>query len=87
MQSANCSIFTFGNNTPRGDERNSLKGEDNISYESGTVKRWPESGPDSAKTPKISPELEQVITAWPELSEKVKTKILEIIEAAKNNPY
>jgi len=30
------------------------------------------------------PELEQIITAWPELSEKVKTKILEIIKAPKD---
>lgn len=69
---------------PRGDERNFLKGEDNKSYESGTVKRWPESGPDSAKTPKINPDLQRIITAWPKLSEKVKAKVLDIIEAAKN---
>jgi len=66
---------------PRGDEQKSLKGDSNVTYNSGSVKRWPESGTDSAKTPKISPELEQIITAWPRLPEPVKNAILSMVRA------
>jgi len=51
---------------PRGAEHNSTSNDSNITYNSTPVKRWPESGTDSAKTPKISPELEQIIKVWPE---------------------
>ena len=57
-----CSILRnfVSQNTPRGLERNSISNDSKITYNSNHVKRWPESGPDSAKTPKISPELQEV---------------------------
>ena len=45
---------------PRGDEHNSTNNASNITYNSNPVKRWPESGTDPAKAPKIRPELQQV---------------------------
>ncbi len=58
----NCSILSnfVAQNTPRGIEHNSTNNDSNITYNSNPVKRWPESGTDSAKTPKIRPESQQV---------------------------
>lgn len=76
-----CSIFGLkAENTPRRVEHNSTNNDSNITYNPDPVKKWPESGTDSAKTPKISPELEQIITAWPELPEHIKTKIKALIQ-------
>ena len=66
--------------TPRGDEHNSANNDSNITYNSTPVKRWPESGTDSAKTPKISPELEQIVSAWPELPEHIKVAIKALVQ-------
>ena len=78
-----CSILTdyVGQNTPRGVEHNSINNHSNITYNSTPVKRWPESGTDSAKTPKISPELQQIIAAWPELPEHIKSTIKTLVES------
>ena len=61
VQMLNCSIFCLRQKIPpRGGEHNSANNDSKITYNSTPVKRWPESGTDSAKTPKISPELQQV---------------------------
>jgi hypothetical protein len=72
-------------NTPRGDEQNSLKGDSNVTYNSGSVKRWPESGTDSAKTPKIDTselpsDLAEIVAVWPELAEDTKATIKGLIQ-------
>ena len=68
---------------PRGDERNSVNNDSNITYNSDPVKRWPESGPDSAKTPKISnqtdSDLVKIIEVWCELPEHIKQTIRTIV--------
>ncbi len=65
---------------PRGDEHNSVNNDSKITCESETVKRWPESGPKSANLIKIAPELQQIITAWPKLSEQNRKAILDIVK-------
>ncbi|MCK4913684.1 MAG: hypothetical protein KAI59_02480 [Planctomycetes bacterium] len=70
---------------PRGAERNPLKSDGNITYDSKPVKRWPKSWTDSAKTLKISLELQQIITAWPKLPEHIKVAVKAIIEMFKAN--
>ncbi len=45
---------------PRGGEHNSVNNDSNITYHSNTVKKWPESGTDSAKTHKIRPKSQHV---------------------------
>jgi hypothetical protein len=70
---------------PRGVEHNFTNNDSNITYNPDPVKRWPESGTDSAKTPKISPELEQIITAWPELPEDIKQAIKALVQTHNSN--
>jgi len=41
---------------PRGVEHNFTNNDSNITYNPDRVKRWPESGTDSVKTPKIRPD-------------------------------
>jgi len=65
-----CSIFCEAKNTPRGDELNSINSNSKTTCDSAPDNRWPESGTDSAKTPKISPELEKIIKVWPSLPEQ-----------------
>ena len=60
---------------PRGGEHNSLNNDSKVTYNSDPVKGWPESGTDSAKTPKISPELQQIIDHWGSLPEHIKQTI------------
>ena len=67
-------------NTPRGDEHNSVTNASNITYNSTPVKRWPESGTDSAKTPKISPELQQIIDHWDSLPAHIKAAIKALVQ-------
>ena len=69
--------------TPRvGEEHNSVTNDSNTTCNSEPVKGWPESRPDSAKTPKISPELKKLIEAWPNLPEHIKVAIRALINTA-----
>ncbi len=65
--------------TPRGAELKSVNNDSNITCNSNPVKRWPKSGTDSAKTHKISPELEGIIKVWSELPEHVKKTIWTLV--------
>ncbi|MHC4757604.1 MAG: hypothetical protein ACYTE8_03005 [Planctomycetota bacterium] len=75
--------FSAIKNTPRGDEHKSVNNDSNIGYNSTPVKRWPKSGTDSAKTPKISPELEQIIKAWPDLPEHIRQAVMALVRTTK----
>ena len=67
---------------PRGDEHNSVSNDSNKTYNSDPVKKWPESGTDSAKTPKISPELQQIIDYWDSLPEHIKAAVKALVNTS-----
>ena len=69
-----------GQTTPRGLEHNSTNNDSNVTYNSNPVKRWPESGTDPAKAPKISPELQQIIDHWDSLPEHIKAAIKALVQ-------
>ena len=75
--------FWLKNTTPRGAELKSVNNDSNITCNSNPVKRWPKSGTDSAKTPKISSELEGIIKIWPELPEHVKKTICTLVSVTR----
>ena len=72
--------FRLKNTTPRGGEHKSVNNDSNITCNSKPVKRWPESGADSAKTPKISLELEEIIRVWPALPEQIKAAVKALVD-------
>ena len=73
---------------PRGLEHKSTSNESKTTYDSHPAKRWPKSGTDSAKTPKISPEqpnplpddLAQIVAAWSSLPEHIKAAIKALVQ-------
>ena len=77
--------------TPReGGERNPLKGDGNITYESDPVKRWPKSGTDSAKTSKsgnkeLPADFAEIVAVWSSLPEYIKAAIKAMIETFRAN--
>ena len=66
---------------PRGVEHNSANNDSKTTYNSTPVKRWPESGTDSVKTPKISPDLQKIIDYWDSLPEHIKAAIKALIQS------